>query len=63
MDKAVNCGVMRPGFKSRWGREVFRFARSVSVCVMSFGLREVFQICENWWIEELRCSSFGVIRE
>ena len=44
VDKAVNCGAVRPGFKSRWGREVFRFVRRVSVCEKSFGLREVFGI-------------------
>ena len=38
MDKAVNCGVMRPGFKSRWGREEFRIVRSVSVCEKCFGV-------------------------
>ena len=38
---------MRPGFKSRWGQEVFRFVRRVSVCEKSFGLREVFGIARS----------------
>ena len=38
---------MRPGFKSRWGREVFRFVRRVSVCEKSFRFGKVFGIARS----------------
>ena len=47
VDKAVNCGAVRPGFKSRWGREVFRFARRVSDCEKCLGLWEVFRLARS----------------
>ena len=47
VDKAVDCGAVRPGFKSRWGPEVFWFARRVSDCEKCLGLWEVFRLARS----------------